>query len=98
MHVMENFSLKNKVALVTGGQSRLGSQVVLALAQAGARVYMASRQLEQLETSAAKLRSEGHDVHALAYDQGSEASIRQLKERLFELEAHIDILDRKSVV
>ena len=91
MHVMDSFSLKNKVALVTGGQSRLGRQIVLALAQAGARVYMASRHLEPLEASAKKLRDEGLDVFALDYDQGSEASILQLKDKLLSL-------DRKSVV
>ena len=98
MQVMDSFSLKNKVALVTGGQSRLGDQIVLALAQAGARVYMASRHLEQLETAAAKMRGEGLDVHAMAYEQGSETSIRQLKEQLFEREEHIDILVNNAVL
>lgn len=98
MHVMDSFSLKNKVALVTGGQSRLGRQIVLALAQAGARVYMASRHLEPLEASASTMRGDGLEVFALDYDQGSEASILQLRDKLFALEQRVDILVNNAVL
>ncbi len=97
MNVMDRLSLKNKVALVTGGQSRLGRQIVRALAQAGARVYMASRNLDQLEASAVQLRGEGYDVIALSLDQGSESSIIALRDELVTRESGLDILVNNAV-
>ena len=44
---MDMFSLKGKVALISGGAGLYGRQMVKALAMAGARVYMASRNVEK---------------------------------------------------
>lgn len=38
-----NFSLKNKIALVTGGTGHFGERITIALAKAGAKVYVNSR-------------------------------------------------------
>ena len=46
MNVIDMFSLKGKVALVTGGSGLYGRQITIALAEAGAKVYTASRSLE----------------------------------------------------
>ena len=78
MGVIETFSLQGKVALVTGGAGLYGKQIVAALAEAGARTYIASRNLEVLEVYAAEHRALGHDVRALQFDQGDEASILAL--------------------
>jgi len=98
INVLNSFSLVNKVALVTGGQSRLGRQIVLALAQAGAHVYMASRQLTPLMTAADQLREQGLEVDAIAYDQASEASILSLRDKLLEREKRLVILVNNSVL
>jgi NAD(P)-dependent dehydrogenase (short-subunit alcohol dehydrogenase family) len=57
MGVLDTFSLKGKVALVTGGAGLYGRQIVAALAQAGAKTYIASRNLEALEAVAAEERA-----------------------------------------
>lgn len=92
------FSLKNKVALVTGGQSRLGRQMVEALAQAGAHVYAAARHLPALSAAAADLRARGLDVDTLSYDQGDEISIQQLHDELIAREGRVDILVNNAVL
>ena len=43
MNVLEMFDLSGKVALVSGGAGLYGYQIVSALAEAGANVYVASR-------------------------------------------------------
>jgi NAD(P)-dependent dehydrogenase (short-subunit alcohol dehydrogenase family) len=88
MTILDTFSLHGKVALVTGGAGMYGRQIVRALAEAGARVYIASRNLEALETLAAEHRARGQDVCAVRLDQADEASIVSAR----------DIISRESGV
>ena len=50
MHVMEMFKLDGRVALVTGGAGKYGSQITEALAEAGATVITASVDFEETLT------------------------------------------------
>lgn len=97
MKVLESFSLKGKTAVITGGAGLYGQQIVRALAEAGARTYVASRNVEALEKLAEAHRAEGHDVHALKLDQGDEASILALRDQLVKDCGTIDILVNNAV-
>jgi NAD(P)-dependent dehydrogenase (short-subunit alcohol dehydrogenase family) len=97
MGVLDTFSLRGKVALVTGGAGLYGRQIVCAMAEAGAATYVASRNVEALEILAAAHRSQGHDVVALSYDQGEEASILALRDEIVERSGRIDVLVNNSV-
>lgn len=97
MNVLESFSLAGKVALVTGGAGLYGRQIVAALAEAGARTYLASRNLESIEEVAKWHREQGHDVFALPLDQGDEDSILALKSELEQREGRLDILVNNAV-
>lgn len=59
------FDLSGKVALVTGGSRGLGRQMVLAFAERGADVVIASRKLEACQTVASEA-TERFGRHALA--------------------------------
>ncbi len=97
MKVLEMFDLTGKLAVITGGAGRYGSQMTEALAEAGATVYTASRSLEKNEVFAATLRERGLDVRAESYDQGDEESIKALLARLVEKHDKVDILVNNSV-
>lgn len=62
------FSLRERVALVTGGRQGLGLEIGRILAEAGARVFLSGRQREAVEASAAALAAEGLSVEALVLD------------------------------
>jgi NAD(P)-dependent dehydrogenase (short-subunit alcohol dehydrogenase family) len=94
---MDTFSLKGKVALVTGGAGSFGKQILEAVAQAGATTYVASRNIEALKKEADKLNKQGYDVRPLQYDQGDEESILQLKESILKDSGRIDILINNAV-
>ena len=82
MNILEMFSVKGKVALVTGGAGLYGWQIVTALAEAGAKTYVASRNLEALEKLVGEHRTLGLDVTALQYDQAEEGSILKLRDEI----------------
>ncbi|MBN2557520.1 MAG: SDR family oxidoreductase [Clostridia bacterium] len=97
MNILDSFSLKGKVALVTGGSGLYGRQMVRALAQAGAKTYMASRNLDKLAEFAGALKEEGLDVFPIAYDQGDEDSIKGLLDDILRQDGKIDVLVNNSV-
>ena len=50
-NIQRLFSLRNKVALVTGASGGIGREFAIALAQAGARVALHGTKEENLETT-----------------------------------------------
>ncbi len=97
-NVMELFSLKGKVALVTGGSGLYGKQIVEALAEAGATVYTASRSLSSNAAYAETLVAKGLDVRAKTVDLSDEESVKALADVLIDECGHIDILVNNAVL
>lgn len=98
MNILEQFSLKNKTALLTGGAGLYGRQIVAALAEAGARTLIASRDVAALEKVAEEHRALGQDVTALELDQGNEASINELRDKVHEGYGAPDVLINNAVL
>jgi NAD(P)-dependent dehydrogenase (short-subunit alcohol dehydrogenase family) len=97
MSILDTFSLKGKVALITGGAGLYGRQIAAAVAGAGAETYIAARRLDELEKVAAGRRAAGERVTALAYDQGDEAGIRALRDEVVKRSGRIDVLVNNAV-
>ncbi len=98
MNGIERFSLKGRVALVTGGSGLYGKHIVRALAEAGAAVYTASRSLESNLECAASLCKEGLDVRAKAVDLSDEESVEKLTSEIISECGRIDVLVNNAVV
>lgn len=98
MSILNDFSLKGKVAVMTGGAGLYGRQIAQALAEAGAKTYMASRGIEKLEEQAKIFRNAGLDVTALPVDQSDEKSIRTLLKSIVDQAGKCDILINNAVL
>jgi NAD(P)-dependent dehydrogenase (short-subunit alcohol dehydrogenase family) len=98
MNILDQFTLKGKVALMTGGAGLYGRQIVTALAEAGARTVIASRDVAALEKVAEEHRAQGQDVTALQLDQGEEASIMNLRDEVKARYGGLDVLINNAVL
>lgn len=95
---MDRFSLRGKVALITGGRAMYGRACSMALAEAGARLYLATHSPERVAATVSELRARGGDVDWIELHQEEPASIRAMVETLVEKEGRIDVFVNASRV
>lgn len=69
--------MTNRTAFITGASRGIGRACALALAQAGARVAVAARNAEQLETLAGEIRAQGHQAFPAVIDLANPESIKE---------------------
>ncbi len=86
------FDLTGKVALVTGGSRGLGREIVLAFAEAGADVVVASRRLESCLATASEVEALGRRALAHACHVGAWADLDGLVEAAYARFGRIDVL------
>ncbi|MBA7630019.1 5-keto-D-gluconate 5-reductase [subsurface metagenome] len=86
------FDLTGKVALVVGGAGGIGRALVVGLAESGADVIVADRQLDHLEEVADKIRTLGRQWQAVTVDVTQEQSVADMVKRILEVSPRIDIL------
>jgi len=91
-HIQDLFSLKDQVALITGGSRGLGLQIAESLGEAGATVILSSRKQADLDEAVAYLSTKGIHAQALAADASDEAQARAMVAKAVQLHGHIDIL------
>lgn len=68
------FDLTGRVALVTGSSSGIGARWGRILAAAGAKVVLAARRIDRLETIRDEIRAQGGQAITVAMDVADEAS------------------------
>jgi len=89
---MVDFSLKGKVALITGASRGIGEAIAYALAQYGAQCILVSRKIEGLQAVADKIRAEGGKAEAIACHVGDLKQIEALFKEVQERFGRLDIL------
>lgn len=95
--VQQLFDLSGRVALVTGASGHLGAALAEALAEAGARVVVASRDASTAQTVAAKLGGAQNGRHVgVAIDHMDEASCERGFADAVAATGQIDILVNNS--
>ena len=92
--VLAGIDLSAKTILVTGASTGLGEETSRALASKGARVVMASRDIEKLKGAAARVgESTGStQLQVLECDLGNFTSIRKAAASALELAPKLDVL------
>lgn len=89
--ILNQFSLENKTALVTGGAQGIGASLAQALAQAGADVALADLNLNSTEETAAALRALGVRSLAIEVDVTKAEQVKAMVERVTSAWGRLDI-------
>jgi NAD(P)-dependent dehydrogenase (short-subunit alcohol dehydrogenase family) len=89
MDIPNLFSVKGRVALVTGGSAGIGRMIATGLAAAGARVYICARGAEKVTKAASEMDG---DVIGLAADVSSAEGIAALVAEISGREGALHIL------
>src|SRR5215510_9160809 len=76
--LMITAKLSGKTALITGASKGLGRAMALALAQAGARLVLVSRDLDQLNETAARIRQLSAEATVFQTDVSNEEQVMEL--------------------
>ena len=86
------FSLKDKVALVTGASQGIGRATALALAEAGAKVALAARSLDKLAAVVNEIASAGGEAAAIPMDVADPEQVKAGFKQTVEKFGRLDIL------
>ena len=92
MNILDSFSLKGKIALVTGASYGIGFAIATAYAQAGATIVFNDIRQELVDKGLAAYKEEGIDAHGYVCDVTDEAAVQSLVKRIEEEVGIIDIL------
>jgi 3-oxoacyl-[acyl-carrier protein] reductase len=92
------FSLKDKVAVVTGASQGIGRETALALAEAGAKVVVAARNEEKLAALAGAIAAAGGEALKLKMDVADAEQVKAGFKQIVEKFGRLDILVNNAAV
>src|SRR6202020_1460760 len=92
------FSLKDKIAIVTGASQGIGRATALALAGAGAKVAVAARNTEKLATLVTEIVAAGGEALAVPMDVADAAQIKAGFQQVLAKFGKLDILVNNAAI
>ena len=92
------FSLKDKVALITGASQGIGRDAALALAEAGAKVAVAARNEEKLAALVAEVNAAGGEAFAVKMDVADAEQVKAGFKAVLEKFGKLDILVNNAAI
>ena len=92
------FSLKDRVALVTGASQGIGRATAIALARAGARVTAAARNTDKLAGVVAEIAAAGGEAIAVAMDVADAEQVKAGFRQTTEKFGKLDILVNNAAI
>jgi 3-oxoacyl-[acyl-carrier protein] reductase len=92
------FSLKDKVALVTGASQGIGRETAFALAEAGANVALAARNEEKLAALAEEIAGRGSVAFAVKMDVADAEQVKAGFKAVLERFGKLDILVNNAAI
>ena len=92
MAVTDMFSVRGKVALITGGSRGIGRMIAQAFVDDGATVYISSRKADVCDQAAAELSANGGRCVSLPQDVSTVEGCRALADAFRAKEGRLDVL------
>jgi 3-oxoacyl-[acyl-carrier protein] reductase len=92
------FSLKDKVATVTGASQGIGRDTALALSEAGAKVAVAARNEEKLAALVAEITAKGGEAFAVKMDVADAAQVKAGFKSILDKFGRLDILVNNAAI
>ena len=92
------FSLKDKVALVTGASQGIGRDTALAFSEAGAKVALAARNEEKLNALAQEIAAKGGEAFVVKMDVADSEQIKAGFKAVLEKFGKLDILVNNAAI
>ena len=90
--MLKEYSLKGKIAIVTGAGRGIGKAIALTLAEAGADVTVVARTVEQIEKTAEEIRKLGRKALAVPADITKKAQVENVVSQTVKQFGKLDIL------